>query len=151
MEVFQIAPASARSLLLLPLGLIPVVVVAFVLGASFIGMRSARFEVSTTGLRLSGDLYGRTISAADLRGGSARRVNINESTEYQPARRTLGTGLPGYRAGWFRLRNGEKALLYVTDPARVVYVPTRLGYSVMLTPSDPDGFLNALRTVAPAS
>ena len=151
MEVFQIAPASARSLLLLPIGLIPVVVVAFVLGASFIGMRNARFELSSTGLRLNGDLYGRTIPAADLRGGAARRVNIDESSEYRPARRTLGTGLPGYRAGWFRLRNGEKALLYVTDPTRIVYIPTRAGYAVMLTPSDPDGFLKALRGVAPAS
>jgi hypothetical protein len=100
MQVFQIAPASARALVVLPIGLIPVVVVAFVLGASLVGMRSARFEVSSAGLRLRGDLYGRTIPAADLRGGSARLVNLNESREYQTARRTLGTGLPGYRAGW---------------------------------------------------
>jgi hypothetical protein len=59
--VFEIAPASARALVILPIDLIPVVVVAFVLGASFIGMRSARFEVSSAGLRLRGDFYGRTI------------------------------------------------------------------------------------------
>src|SRR5262245_41928766 len=152
MQVFQIAPASLRALwMLLPLILIPFTLVVVLLGASFTGMMTARFEVSSAGLRLSEDLYERTIPAADIRGGSARRVNINEASEYQPARRTLGTGLPGYRAGWFRLRNGEKALLYVTDPTRVVYIPTRAGYAVMLTPSDPDGFLNALRGVAPAS
>jgi hypothetical protein len=148
---FQIAPASARALVILPIGLVPVVVVGFVLGASLIGMRNAQFEVSSAGLRLRGDLYGRMILAADLRGGSARLVNMNESTEYQTARRTLGTGLPGYRAGWFRLRNGEKALLYVTDPARVVYIPTRAGYSVLLSARDPEGLLNAIRALAPSS
>jgi len=126
-------------------------VVAFVLGVSLIGMRNARFEVSSAGLRLRGDLYGRIIPAVDLRGGSARLVDLNESTEYQTARRTVGTGLPGYRAGWFRLRNGEKALLYVTDPTRVVYIPTRAGYSVMLSPRDPEALLNAVRAVSPAS
>jgi len=131
--MFQIAPASVRAVLILPIGLIPVVVVGFVLGASLIGMRSARFEVSAAGLRLRGDLYGKIIPVADLRGGSARLVNMNESTEYQTARRTLGTGLPGYRAGWFRLRNGEKALLHVTDPTRVVYIPTRAGSGVIKT------------------
>lgn len=151
MQVFQIAPASLRALLLLmPLVLIPLCIVTVVLGASFMGMRAARFEVSAGGLRMVGDFCGRTIPVTDLRGGSARRVDLNEAWEYQPRRRTFGTGLPGYRAGWFRLRNGERALLYVTDPAKVVYVPTRAGYSVMLTPRDPDGFLSAIRAVAPA-
>lgn len=151
MQVFPIAPANLRSsLLLLLLILIPVLLVAIVLGSSFIGMRSARFEVSNSGLRLTGDLYGRTIPAADLRGGSASLIDLKETSELQPTRRTFGTGLPGYQAGWFRLRNGEKALLYVTDPARVVYVPTRADYAVMLSPKNPEEFLNAIRAIAPA-
>src|SRR5262245_46212575 len=152
MQVFQIAPAGARTLLfLLPIGLIPFIIVTAVLGASLIGMKSARFQVSAAGLRLSGDLYGRTITAADLRGGAAGRVSVDAGSEYQPRRRTIGTGLPGYRAGWFRLRNGEKALLYLTDPTKAVYIPTRAGYAVLLSPTDPDGFLSAIRAVAPAS
>ena len=59
--------------------------------------------------------------------------------------------LGGYRAGWFRLRNGEKALVYVTDPSRVVYIPTTEGYAVMVSPHEPDAFLAAVRSVAPAS
>ena len=53
--------------------------------------------------------------------------------------------MPGYRSGWFRLRDGEKALLYVTDPTRVVYVPTTEGYSVLLSVAEPDVFLSSLR------
>jgi hypothetical protein len=75
-----------------------------------------------------------------------RRVVLAREAELQPTRRTMGTGLPGYQAGWFRLRNGEKALLYLTDQARAVYIPTTLGYSVLLSPVDPDAFLAALRS-----
>ena len=62
----------------------------------------------------------------------------------------MGTGLPGYQAGWFRLRNGEKALLYLTDRARAVYIPTTAGYSLLLSPADPDGFLSQLRSLSPS-
>jgi hypothetical protein len=151
MQVFEIAPASARALwFLLPFVLILVAVLVVILGGSALAMRGARFDLTGEGLRLHGDLYGRTIPFSELRGGAARRVDIGAG-DYQPKWRTLGTALPGYRAGWFRLRNGEKALLYVTDPSKAVYIPTQAGYAVLLTPNDPDGFLNALRASAPGS
>jgi len=43
-----------------------------------------------------------------------------------------------------RLGTGEKALLYLTDRSRAVYIPTLAGYSVLLSPDDPDAFLGAL-------
>ena len=71
-------------------------------------------------------------------------MNFGASPELLPARRTMGTGLPGYQSGWFRLKNGEKALLYLTDRTKAVYVPTTEGYGLLLSPDDPDGFLGAL-------
>jgi len=68
--------------------------------------------------------------------------------------RTRGTGLPGYSAGWFRLRNGEKALCFLTDRSRLAYVPTRAGFSVLLSVllsvERPDAFLAALARLAPS-
>jgi hypothetical protein len=64
-----------------------------------------------------------------------------------PKRRTFGTGLPGYQAGWFRLESGEKALLYLTDRSRAVYIPTTAGYSVLLSPENPDGLLAAIASI----
>jgi hypothetical protein len=52
---------------------------------------------------------------------------------------------PGYAAGWFRLRNGQRALLYVTTRRRVLYVPTNAGYALLLSPADADGMLADLR------
>ncbi|HEX7087143.1 MAG TPA: PH domain-containing protein [Vicinamibacterales bacterium] len=148
MQEFPIAPGSVRGIWLL-IGFVALVMsvsLGFVL-ASAIGARAARFQVSPEGLRLRGDVYGRLIPAAELRVDDARRVDFRTSPELTPRSRTLGTGLPGYQAGWFRLRSGEKALLFVTDRQRAVYVPTTAGYSVLLTPADPDGFIEALRTL----
>ncbi len=145
MNVFPIAPAESRYLWFL----IPVL--AILLGAMALivttvrGAHAASFEIVPEGLRLRGDLYGRLIPRAQLRVDLARRVDLTRDTELRPTWRRMGTGLPGYQAGWFRLRNGDKALLYLTDRARAVYLPTTAGYSVLISPADPDGFLARLK------
>lgn len=148
MQEFLIAPATGRGLwlmLLIP-GLV-LMLVTVLLGASVVGARSTRFEVSPAGLRLRGDLYGRLIPAEQLKTELATRVSVSSESELMPVRRTLGTGLPGYRSGWFRLRNGERALVYLTDTNRAVYVPTTAGYGVLLSPANPDEFVAALRGI----
>jgi hypothetical protein len=42
--------------------------------------------------------------------------------------------------------NGEKSLLFVTDRKRVVYVPTRDGYSVMMSVPQPEQFVATLQS-----
>lgn len=150
METFPIAPITGRAVWLVPLASVCLVLLVIgLVGATLLGTRGARFDVSPEGLRLRGDFYGRMIPIDALRvpGASARRVDFRESPELAPRRRTMGTGLPGYQAGWFRLRNGESALLYLTDRSRAVYVPTTAGYGLLLSPVDPDRFLAALRAV----
>jgi hypothetical protein len=134
-------------------GLVLVVLVATaaVVVLSIRGSRTATFELSSSGLRLRGDLYGRKVPASELRGGAARLVDLKVERALSPRNKTIGTALPGYRAGWFRLRNGEKGLLYVTDPHRVVYIPTRAGYSLLLSVDRPGEFVERLRAIAPAA
>lgn len=144
MQTFPIAAAGMRPLwVLLPAALV-MLGVSVILGLSVLGSWKASFELGSDGLRLHGDLYGRLIPREQLRVAEARRVTPSDAA-LRPSARTLGTGLPGYRAGWFRLENGEKALLYLTDEARAVYVPTSAGYSVLLSPEDPEAFLTALK------
>lgn len=149
-ETFPIVPGQVRLLwVILPL-LLLLVAVAGALAYSFSAARTARFEVSPAGLRLRGDFYGRMIPGAALRLDEARRIDLGVETRLAPRIRIGGTGLPGYRAGWFRLRNGERALLYVTDRSRIAYIPTRTGYSVMLSVADPDALIESLRrTISP--
>jgi hypothetical protein len=149
MESFSIAPAATRALWFLPVVLVVVLVpVITLVGGSLVASRAAHFDVSPAGLQLRGDWFGRMIPAEQIRGQAVKRVDFTAEPDLTPQRRTMGTGLPGYQAGWFRLRNGERALLYLTDRRRAVYVPTTAGYSLLLSPADPDGFLWAVRSVA---
>ena len=145
MQTFEIAPAGLRPLwLLLPVAIILIGVTALLV-ITLVGSRKATFEVSPDGLRLRGDLYGRFFPMSDLKASDAVRVDWSAQPGLVPAMRTLGTGLPGYQAGWFRLENGDRALLYLTDRQRAVFVPTTRGHGLLLSPSDPDGFVAALR------
>lgn len=150
MESFPIAPPSSHSLWFF----VPIALVLFAAAAllmTMLGSRRARYELSPAGISLRGDLYGRRlIPASDLLGGAARIVDLDREPELSPRWRTLGTGLPGYKAGWFKLSNGEKALVSLTDTHHAVYLPTNRGFVLLLSPAQPDRFLAAVRRAAPA-
>ncbi len=132
---------------------IMVVVTAVMLGLTLLfaylaaTMGKASFEVSPEGLRLRGDVYGRLIPAQSLLVEQAQIINLTHDPSHQLSFRTIGTSVSGHQAGWFRLQNGERALVYLTDRSRVVFLPTRDGYSVMLSTAQPEAFLAALQQV----
>lgn len=105
----------------------------------------AQFTVSPEGLRLQGDLWGRHIPLRALKLDEAVVTDLRQDVAHQPKRRTMGSALPGYSAGWFELRNGSKGLLYVTDRSRVVRLPTSEGYTLLLSVPEPQRLLDALR------
>ena len=107
--------------------------------------RHSRVEVHSNSLRLVGDFWGRTIPLSRLDLSAARVVDLDNAPELRPRRRTFGTGLPGYASGWFRLHNGEKALLYLSNRHRVVYLPTSAGYALLLSVDDPQSLIDALQ------
>jgi len=110
--------------------------------------RHSRFEVGNGQLRLAGDFWARSISVQSLRLDRAAILDLGQALDYAPHRHTLGTGLPGYASGWFRLRNDEKVLAYLTRRDSVLYIPTSLGYSLLLSADRPQQFFAALRSHA---
>ena len=143
-EVFPIVPAPLKVLWFF--GGISVLLVAVLLLLAYVALsgRLSRFEVSPEGLRLRGDLYGRLIPLEALRLEEANILRLEKTSQFWPTRKTMGSNLPGYYSGWFRLRSGQKALLYVTDRRQVVYLPTTEGFSVMLSVREPQRLLDAL-------
>jgi len=107
--------------------------------------RHASFTVNDQGLRISPGLYGRFIPKEDIRAEGVKVINLNIETGYKPKWRTNGAGLPGYSAGWFKLQNKEKALLFVTDRSSVVYIPTNKDYSVMLSVREAEEFADLMK------
>ena len=149
MQVFPIPPASGRGILWFFIIIIVILIgVTLMLGWAAWSTRHSRAEISPAGLKLVGDLWGRTIPLDHLELNEARVVDLRGEPDLIPRRRTMGTALGDYSAGWFRLRGGEKALLYLTDRRRVVYIPTLDGYSLLLSQSEPRRFLDALHETA---
>lgn len=142
--IFPMIPAASKSLWFFAIVGLILVGALLMMGWVAWSMRHATFTVSHEGLRLQGDLYGRLIPLKSLKLDEAVVTNLNTDEDHQPKWRTMGTGLPGYAAGWFKLRNGTKALLYVTDRTRVARIPTTEGYTVMLSVADPTALIEAL-------
>ena len=145
MDVFPISPASPKPLWFLAIICCLLAIVLLALAYTAYSSRHSRVELKNDRIKLVGDFWGREIPLSHLNVAGARILNLTKRSEYSPARRTRGTGLPGYNSGWFRLRNGEKALLYLTHYHDVVYVPTSEGFSLLLSVEEPQKFMEALQ------
>ncbi len=147
MEVFPIPAAAGRGAFwLFAVIFVLLVGVTVMMGWLAWSTQNSRAEIHPQELKLVGDLWGRTIPLDRLDLGEARIVDLRNAPDLVPRRRTMGTALGSFSAGWFRLRGGEKALVYLTDRRRVVYIPTLDGYSLLLSQEDPQRFLAALRS-----
>lgn len=153
-QVFPMAPTVLKTgwltvlfggLLILWVGLF------FFLSSMINGAASAEIALRQGTLSARGGFYGRDIPVSEVDALGAFRLDLGAGGPKALKWRTNGVGLPGLAAGWFRLADGEKALAFVTDKSRAVYVPTCLGYALVVSPADPDGFLDALRRATPGS
>lgn len=128
--------------------IIPMVIFAGIIIVSGFFLYSSRrtmFTLSEQGLVVSGTMYGRSIAASDLITSKAMVLDLTLDKEYRVKWRTNGVGLPDYALGWFKLMNKEHALMFVTDKHKVVYIPTRSGFSVLLSTPSPETFLKTLQ------
>lgn len=144
---FQITPASSgATLFLLGLALF-MAVMAISFGWMATSATRPSVAVSESALTLKAPFYGRSIDLERIRFDEARVVNVSSDSNVKPTRRTNGLGLPGLGLGWFKLANGEKALVALSSRDRVVYVPTDEGYSLLFSIERPEAFLEyAART-----
>lgn len=148
-EIYPMIPAASKAVWFLAAigGLL--LLVAGLLVAVAVASGHTRVRVDAAGVSVEGDpLFARTIPWSELESERAEVVRIVRDSPHRPTRRTWGTGLPGYAAGWFRLASGEKALVFLTRGERAVHVPTRAGWSLLITVEDLDGLAARLRAGA---
>jgi hypothetical protein len=148
-RVFGIFPASSGAFTFIwifsvVIGLILIGVIGLFISIGY-QARHATFAVNDQGLRLGPGLYGRFIPREDINKEGVRVVNLNVEADFQPKWRTNGSSMPGYAAGWFKLKNKEKALVFLTDRSRVVYIPTNQNYAVLLSVREAEEFADAIQ------
>jgi hypothetical protein len=89
------------------------------------------------GIVVNAGIATRRFPLATLRTGGVRTVSFREHTELRPVIRTWGMGMPGLASGWFRLRNGAKALCILTNRDHVTALRAEDGTWVLLSLADP--------------
>jgi hypothetical protein len=148
-RIFGIIPASSGAYTAVWIISILVCLILVLVAALFISSgyqsRHLKYTINDEGLRISPGLYTRFIPREDIDVTGVKVLNLNTDTEYALARRTNGAGLPGFASGWFKLANDEKALVFVTDRNRVVYIPTHRDYSVLLSVQEAEEFAGTLQ------
>ena len=140
-QVFEVPDAGSNTLLTLLL-LLPALLLALLTVVFW--PRPLRLQVTSHELKVSGSVYGRTLARSDLELGNARVVDLRREPTLTPVLRTNGVGLTNYQVGWFRLRNGQRALCFLTRRESVLYLPTKKNFVLLLSTSDPDQLLAAL-------
>ncbi len=71
-------------------------------------------------------------------------VDLGREPALTPVRRSNGVGLANYQVGWFRLKNGQRALCFLTRRDSVLYLPTKKSFVLLLSTSEPEQLLAAL-------
>lgn len=148
-ETFALAPVSSRTQLLSWMIGIPLVTlmlgVLLVMTVIFFNIPRITFTLSDQDLTVSYPFYGRSIPLDQLQIEQARIVNLNQEPNLKPAWRTNGVGLPGFGGGWFKLKNKQKALLFLSQQEQAIYLPTHEGFVLLFSPQEPRRFLERLK------
>jgi hypothetical protein len=77
-----------------------------------------------------------------------KEIDLTQRPELRPLLRTLGLGLPGFSGGWYRLRDGRKALCLVTERDRVTLLEDETGLVYLISLADPEPLRRALQASA---
>ena len=164
---FPVAPLTPLAWLLLPAIAVPAVLVSMLpphgsprpspLWLVFVGLlltalalaiRRRRIPVEDGALAIDAALYGQRVPVAALDLAQARIVSLRQDPELMPVLGINRFGPPGLRAGYYALRNGQRAFCLLTSLDRVLVLPQRDGRMLLLSPQDPDALLERLRGVA---
>lgn len=103
------------------------------------GLKRAGVRIEDSTLVVNTGLGSKRIALSNLRARGLQLVDLSERAELKPFLRTWGTSLPGFSSGWFRLRNGEKAMCLLLDRHRVCYLRSDDdNVSLLLSLAEPD-------------
>ena len=108
-------------------------------------MRRHRLTLDESGIEIATTFYRQRLPLSELKLAEARVVDLGEHTGFRAMLKTNGFALPGFRSGWFRLRNWQKAFVATAGSPRALWLPTTRGFGLLLQPRQPQVLLDRLR------
>ena len=143
----DVVPASRTALVLTVSGVLLIVLPLAIMLQRSLRRLLVSFDGQILELRVA--WYRLRLTVAEIDVANARIVNLDEQTELRPSLKTNAFALPGYEAGFFRLRDWRrKAFLMLTSRQRVLVLPLRDHRTVLLSLRQPQKLIDALRAAA---
>ena len=102
-------------------------------------------RIEDGGIDIRTTLYRRRLPWAELDLAAARVIDIDEHPENKPLFKSNGVSIPGFRSGWFRSRAFARLFVATAGGSRLLWLPTTLGYTLLLEPGSPAALLERLR------
>jgi hypothetical protein len=123
--------------------IIPLIILTFGIISS---IKNTTLTLTEREIIVKSAFYGRKIPLENIVIDGIKRISLDENTDYNMAIRTNGTALPQFKSGWFRLKNREKALVFVTDKNNVALIPTK-DYLLLFSMDNIDEFINKIKAL----
>lgn len=144
-DTFEIVPPSSSAIIVFIciIGLLGAMTLLF----SWMSYKSMRTSISVRDDKLILDtaIYGRSVPLSMIKHQEVEIIDLGKGSPWEPQIRSNGIGLPGLQIGWFSLRNGERALLAVTDRSRAVRIPVNDGYTIIASVNHPERLVGLLK------
>ncbi|MEN1925534.1 hypothetical protein WCE55_02625 [Luteimonas sp. MJ293] len=128
--------------------------VATVLPALLVGVgisrqvRRHRLVLGAGWIGVATGAHRRRMLLSELDLDRARVLDLDEHLEFKPRLKTNGAFVPGFQTGWYRLRNGSRALVARAGGKKMLWIPTTHDFGLLLQPRQPRDLLHALRDAA---
>jgi hypothetical protein len=122
---------------------IPLIILTFGIMSS---IKNTTLTLTEKELIIKSAFYGRKIPLENIMIEGIKGINLDENTDYDLSLRTNGTALPQFKSGWFRLKDREKALVFLTDKNSVVLIPTK-DYLLLFSMNNIDEFINKIKAL----
>ncbi len=104
------------------------------------------YTLTASSLAIRDRFYPVTLDASAVDIAGVRVVDIARDADWRPTARTNGFANAHYRAGWFRVGNGQKVRLYRAGGTRLVLLPPKgEGAAVLLEAGEPERFIGDLK------
>jgi len=123
--------------------IIPLTILTFGIMSS---MHNTTLTLTESELIIKTAFYGRKIPLENIMIDGIKAISLDHDTDYDLSFRTNGTALSQFKSGWFRLKNREKALVFITDKSSVVLIPTK-EYVLLFSMDNIDEFINKIKAM----
>ena len=117
-----------------------------ILIAAAMGVRNPQAKLGKDGLSIKVSFIDKQWAISAIDRANAALVNLESRQELRPKWKLWGAAMPGLSSGLFKLYDGRKAHVYITDRSKVVYLPTQSG-PVLISLERPREFLDTLQAL----